>query len=520
MRYPVKQVGQLGVIQDAPDTELPPNAWSSGDNVRFFDGKVVKFKGHDDSAMSTPSVDPYWLHFIPGSTDYWLYASTAKVYVSTLGGTHTNITRASGDYSAVADTSWNGGVLGGVPILNNAVDAPQMGAANSPTTALQDLTWDASFTWGTVDTSGHTCRTMRPFRNYLVALNVTKAGTSFPRMVKWSDAADPNSVPASWDETDTTTDAGETELAQTAGHVIDGLTLRDTFYIYKEDSIWSMRFIGGRLVFSFAPTFLGEGVFTTRCVTEFQGKHACFLNGDIKVHDGSTIQSIVSSRMRRWVFDQMDGTNYARSFVAPNYIRREIWFCFPSSGATFPDTALVWNWEENSFGVRELPSAKHIAFGRVDTGDPQLWSTQTDAWAAKTAGWGADSLNPALQLPLIAGSTKLYVADTTNQFDGSNMTAYVERTGLDLGDSTRFKRVTRIWPRMEGNGAVSVYVGAQARPDDAVTWSGPFSFTPGTDEKIDCRVNGRYIGVRFESTGNVEWSLSGYDIEYREGSRY
>ena len=41
-----------------------------------------------------------------------------------------------------------------------------------------------------------------PVQNYLIALDLTKSGTRYPHMVKWSAAADPGTVPASWDETD------------------------------------------------------------------------------------------------------------------------------------------------------------------------------------------------------------------------------------------------------------------------------------------------------------------------------
>jgi hypothetical protein len=53
---------------------------------------------------------------------------------------------------------------------------------------------------------------------------------------------------------------------------------------------------------------------------------------------------------------------------------------FPASvGATggYPDTALIWNYIENTWATRDLPSTNYIAKGLVD---PDL----TNTWAAQT----------------------------------------------------------------------------------------------------------------------------------------
>ena len=51
-------------------------------------------------------------------------------------------------------------------------------------------------------------------------------------------------------------------------------------------------------------------------------------------------------------------------------------------------------------------------------------------------------------------------------------------------------------------------------PGDAVDYGAAVAFTPGTDRKVDVRSTGNFAAIKFESTGDQEWSLSGYDIEY------
>jgi len=138
-----------GINKDISPYELGENLWSDGNNVQFDNDKTAKVKGHQQ-VFGTPSVAPYWLlPFNTITTDYWIYPSLTKLYrVSTSGTTttHTDITRATGgDYSATAADRWNGGILGGVAIVNNGVDVPQMlGSTASNFSALSN--WLSSTT--------------------------------------------------------------------------------------------------------------------------------------------------------------------------------------------------------------------------------------------------------------------------------------------------------------------------------------------------------------------------------------
>ena len=39
------------------------------------------------------------------------------------------------------------------------------------------------------------------------------------------------------------------------------------------------------------------------------------------------------------------------------------------------------------------------------------------------------------------------------------------------------------------------------------------TYTIGTDNKVDCRVRGRYIAVKFESDADTTFSVSGFTLE-------
>src|SRR6516225_12395441 len=89
-------------------------------------------------------------------------------------------------------------------------------------------------------------------------------------------------------------------------------------------------------------------------------------------------------RMRRWLFNNLDQTYFARSFLCINPTVNEVWVCFPSSGATSPNLALTWNWDSDVFGVRELQNATYGATGVVVTASDSTWSGDAGTWDSDT----------------------------------------------------------------------------------------------------------------------------------------
>ena len=437
---------------------------------------------------------------------------TDNIADASLGANVPTTNSADWDYAANADQNWTGGNLGGLPIINNGVDPPQMWNPVSTSTRLAQLSnWPASTF----------CSALRVFKQFVVALDVTKSSVRYPTMVKWSHPADPGTVPSSWDPADATKDAGEYPLDETPGFCIDCLPLRDLNVIYKEDSAWGMQYIGGQSVFRFFGLPGVNGILSRRCVQSFFGRHLVFGRGDIYLFDGQNVESILAPKQRNQLFNtSIDATYYQRAFLALNPEQREAWFCYPEVGSTLPNRALVWNWQENTFGVRDLPSVAHMEAGVVDPGVAQNWDAQIGTWDANTQPWDLRQYNPVRWKALLASptNTKIYQVDQTHQFDGGNMTAYAQRTGLTLGTPASLLQrnlVSELWPVMRATGPVNFYIGTQAVVDGVITWSAALPFNPMTDRKIDYLSDGLYHSVKVESTGDVSWELDelGFNVE-------
>lgn len=520
----------FGQNADVEDYQLPPEVFTLADNMRFANQGAERISGMTQ-VFGTPGVAPRFAMTIKDASGktFWLYTSLTKGYVFD-GSTHTNITRQTAavdvDYNASNTRDWNGTLLGGVPILNNGIDLPQFWGSLSTGTKLANLTnWPSTLR----------ARLVRSFGPYLLALNVTKSGTNYPHMVKWSHPADPGSVPASWDETDPTKDAGERELPDAkAGVILDGLPLGGRFFVYKESSVWRVSQIGGVYIFDFGTSaFLeGVGILAPRCVTITGDatRHVFASQDDILVHDGNSVpQSILSERWKKTLRNRMDGDNYMNSFIYTDPINEEVVFCFPESGNVLPTRALVWNYrigERGAISERVVPNLAGVTIGSVETLSPETWATITSTWSGmQNIAWSTTTRRKLVGWSHV--DSKFYLVEDGDTLDGTEFVGTLQRTGLGIVgrkrngdwivDFTMQKLFRRLWVKGSG-GPITVRIGASKLPGGPITWSPDKSFDPSTQKYLDFAVSGAALAVEFRaSTG---FRLQGYKIEFEPLGRF
>lgn len=507
----VGPLGQYGINKDAEPQELPDNAWSDGANVRFRDGAMERMKG-EQKIFDTPAVTPYWLQpFYQGTSINWIHAGTGAVY-SDNGTTRTNITPASPP-TGTLDDRWTGGVLNGVLVMSNGVNNPYSWGG---TGVLLPLTaWPAN----TV------ARSIRPFKNVLVALGITKAGVNFPHMVKWSDAAVPGAIPGSWDHTDKTKLAGELDLADDPSRMVDQLILGDANIIYKENSMYAMRASGGLGVFSFQKLPDSVGALARGCVANTPMGHVVLTHGDVVLHAGQGVRSIINNKLRKWLFRTIDTTTRSRSFVTTNPPAKEVLVCFPTLGDQACTLAAVWNWGDDTWTIRTLDNVTYGATGQLASGVTNSWDAQNYAWQDAAQAWDEDALSQAQERLILCSSAPVITAsDVTGTRNGAAYTSYAERTGLTLGDPNRVKTVRGLRVRLDASVGtkVQIEVGGAMDPKAAITWSPPVVYEVGSTQynQIDTFATGRFIAVRVMSLDNQPWRMTSYDRDFILGGSY
>lgn len=531
-RIPFVNVGEIGIVKDISPADLPPNAWSDGRNVRFVNGHVEKSAGRQ--VAFTPQVDVQFALTVEAPNGYyWLYVGDQDAYAYA-DGVSNLATRASGLYTAAGDNGWTGGVLNGVAVLNSFTEVPQAWTSPGAGNRLVNLpNWNLSWR----------ARSMRPFLNYLVALGVKKGSTDNPYLVSWSHVADPGTVPSTWDETDPTNDAGSAILADTSGHLVDQMTLGSANIVYKSDSTYAMRHVGGIDIMGFKRVLKSDGLLTPNAMAEFQwrgDKQAAFGSNELYWHDGNTSEPVLHKRMRDWVFNTIDQDNYSTTFVAHNKGGKEIWLCFPQAGAGYPNIAVVWNYQDNTTTIKEIPETMYIAEGKVlsveSSSGSVTWANVTGTWESSTDRWGnsAYSSKHKRLLAFTRGvGRKAYLEDSSMLYGSTVYESYVERIGLSafgkdpisgkpIFNSDQVKIVTEVWPRIEAElgTEIEIFIGSQETQDKPIKWNGPYKFIAGKMAKINPYVNGKILSIRFGAKAGVFWKLSGYDLEVVSGGSY
>lgn len=496
-----------GYTADINSHLLPLNMISGVRNTRVSDGVVESYLGYT-LLPSFPEKEVLYMVSGGFETTGWLVAAAEdELYSVTLDEIY-DIT-PSGGMSASTFGQYSGGVLHGIAVLTNGIDAP--------------VYWNYSGRFAPITNwvENETCKVLRPFKNFLIAGNIGDGVYEYPTKVKWSTAADPGALPSSWAEDDPTKDSGSLTLSETSGAVIDGLAVGDSFFVYKEDSIAELQYIGGVFVFSNRTAFNNFRVLGKNCAIALGNKAYVLGVDDIVVHTRSEIQSIATKVIKKRLLASVDPSYFNRSFVVYDYKYGEILFCIPRYSSV-PDYAFTYNPTTGKWGERDLPPISFGCNGKFIAGDDS-WNSDDGAWDDDTTAWG---LLPTVAGYTFLGGNGLFGLNETYSASGSNITSLVERTSVDFGTNgnadERIKFVSAVRPNIVANSGVQlqVEIGSQMRLADPISWAPAQTFTVGTTRDLHFRVNGRYISWRVQSTGKNPWKLESIDMDIRVGAMW
>lgn len=507
-----------GSAGDLPAQAVPPGVFTEARNVRFVDGAVEKASGMAEQ-YGTPPIAPY--HLLSSQTNTGekrLFLAGLTAIHSYLAGSYTDVTRAlGGAYTATAANQWTGGVLHGVPFLNSGVDAPQEWDATA--VKFKDLS-----NWPT----GYTAHVLRPFKNYLIALNYNNGTTQFPHNVLWSHPANPGTMPSTWDITDPTKDAGDAPLSDTPGHIVDGLGLGDNFVVYKEDATYLMQFVGAPFIFKFRPVLRESGVLARNCIGEVLGRHIVLTTDDVVAFEGNQAESIMNRRWRRDLFSQISVADYPKSFVVVFPQHKEVWICISTVTGYPPNLAYVWNWRTNTWAKRDIPFTQSIVNAFTPDTTDASWDSGSDSWDSDGESWSAFVLRGKVGVLAATTAAKVYTLGVGESIGTADMQTLLEHQSFDFadpqnaGNADAVKHISKLRPRILANfGTVLKFqIGVQMNLNDPIDWGEVQSFTVGTTADLCMGRNGRYISWRILGDGQETWRLEAIDFLVQGGGRY
>lgn len=514
---PINDFAKAGLNTDLMPWDLPGSFLTRIFNVRISRGKLSPFGGFGTLDVLPTDFQPgFLMHVGAVSGDYWLITGRDRVYIYD-GISFLDISLVGGN-PTVDEDLWVGCMITNVPIINNFDDYPMFWPQQSPGVELEYLPWDATRVWKDV---GEKARIVRSHKQFLFALDLFSNSEEIQDGVRWSAPADIGSVPPTWDHLDTTNVAGFTTLGGDGGRIIDGLTLRDAFVVYRERSISIFDYIGGNFVWRVRHLSTTIGLISSDCVVEVKGVHYFIGDGDILFNDGNTIRSLLHNKIRLEFTSNFDPDTYKNSYAVKNNISSEIWFCVPQAGHIYPNIAYIFNWEDGSWTVREIPEAPFANYGTKGS-EPILWSTQSNSWNSSLLTWNRRQRSPMDDVIIsvtkpegIGQSGSLLLPDITLAQEHTSFDSVIERISFALEGLNNVTTISRVYPHARGPGKLLIQIGSQDHPGSPIRWKPAVEFDPENDRKIDVRTTGELHCFRFSSFDTqAYWEISGVDIEY------
>lgn len=541
----LRDLGKYGVIRDLVQFDIPLSAWTTAKNVRFVNNAIRRgpvFRRVVDLGSNIPT-------FVDGieplsGNDYVLVGmNTGRVYLTQVDTTNPLLTdNTAPSFSTLTDITPTGFTnteayiphtscfLGDVYYINREDHVP-WGIPRTYNTLAAITGWN----------SGWRCKALRSYGGMLIALGVTKGAYEYPTMVKWSEYAVAGSMPSTWDETDTTSSAGENVLADMRNPIVDGVPLRDKFIIYSNNETWLMDAVGGNDIFRFRRLFDNTGIINVNCAVEVSGRHYVFGYDDIYTHDGVQKKSISLGRVREFVFRTIDRRFMDRCFVTHNSLLNEVLFCYvteddliefrPNQGC---NRAVAYNYLHDTWTIYDLPHVFSAGNATLNTG---LTFERSGTVTYQTMGGSyLDKEDPYKKNLVMVGmadsrygiGNRLYVFEP---YESGNVSLPVdtyatapiklEKTGIDLDEIDAeirgYKNTVALYPQgrvSDPDDQILFEVGASDYTDVIPLFQVAQGFTGGEGNyKIDTRMAGRFLALKVNYDSYKDFSLSGLDFD-------
>lgn len=527
---PIRDLGAVGVITDTDPFNLPFNAFTRAKNVRFVNNSVEHSPIFRDVLDVGTTDNPEFVHglFTQDGYDTTLVVTdTFKILEmqnSTISTVYTGSQAAnSKPYTACS--------LANVEYVNRTDTAP---VYRTPT--------GVNFSVLSNFVPSSTCNSLRSYGDFLIALNMTESGVTFPTRVRFSDLALSNQIPSTWDASDLTNSAGFNDIVQMKTPIVDGLALNSNFFIYSSDQVWQMEFVGGAFIFNFRKIFDNCGVVNANCIVEHEGKHFVFDNDDIYMHDGLSKSSICDKRVRNYIFSGIDKSKISKCFVHLNKNLEEIYFCYHSGDdlAVFTDgdfcnRAAVYNYRSDTWSFMDLPNTVSGGASNVNTVETY---TNTALTYKGTGGTYHEQESQFAQFSLMVSRayTGAYETISTNRVVGIdlvnkgnlarasvsefNFPMVAERVGIDLDEAqiplSGYKVINRIYPQastVSSDPEIYFEFGATNLATEVTNFNPGIVFNMATEYKVDTRMSGRYLSYKVGTATPKDFALSGFDID-------
>ena len=466
-------------------------------------------------------------------------AGTSNGQAQSDGSTVTNATNFSGFGSAVNASTvvlepglWSLDNFGQVliaTIANGKTFTWNAGAATPLTTRASTTT--SGFATGSNPTASRVTL-ISPTTRHLIHLGTeTTIGTTTTQddmFIRFSDQEDINTYAPS------ATNSAGTLRIQDGTKIVGAIKAKEVILIFTDNALYTMKFIGAPFTFQLDQVGTNCGLIGKNAVVEIDGAAFWLSQKGFFLFDG-TVKSIPCT-VEDFVFDNFDTTKGQQVAAGLNNLFTEITWYYPSSGSTFNDKYVVFNYGESTGvpgGVWYTGTEARTSWMDA-TIYPTPYATKYDS-----SGFGTF---PEVVGENGLGQTKYFEhevgTDQVNE-DGSTttVTSFIKSFDIDLEQKQRDARGRTSGPKiagevflamrrfvpdfknLQGNAKISLAVKRYPQQSDSTTTLSPFTVTASTDKK-DTRARGRFVNVKIENDAASEkWRFGTLRLDIQPDGR-
>jgi hypothetical protein len=313
-----------------------------------------------------------------------------------------------------------------------------------------------------------------------------------PLLVRWSD----QESAIDWTPT-ATNSAGGVRIEQ-GSQIVGALQTRQEILIWTDNSLHSMRFIGGAFVFQFVLLSYNISMISPNAAANVRGSVYFMDRGGFYIYNGA-VQPLPCS-VRDHVFSNLNLGQAYKVYAATNLDFSEVTWFYPIGESDTEITNYVtFNYVENVWSVGTLVRGTWIEAGTRDYPIASSIITSND-------------------------SNYLYKHEIGYDDDGSAMTAYVESGDVELDEGGRLMLMNRMIPDFKfsgdtGNASMDVTIKGKNFPLESLSTLATATVTSSTEQNF-LRTRARESVFRVESSGlGYGWRLGDLRFEMRRDGR-
>jgi hypothetical protein len=333
--------------------------------------------------------------------------------------------------------------------------------------------------------------------------------------IRWSDQEDINTY------TPTATNTAGTQRIADGTRIVGAIRGRDAIYVWTDNALFIMRFVGAPFTFSFQQVGTGCGLIGKNAAVEVDGSAYWMSENGFFRYTGK-LESL-ACLVEDYVYDDLNTIPRNHINAGLNNLFGEVTWFYASSGATSIDRSVTYNY---------MDSTPERPVWTTSSLDRTAWADSAVFGKPHATYYDPDSTSDST-VGNTEGATTYYEHETgVNQVKAgttSAIAANIESGDFDLdqqrglgGDGEYMIKVRRIIPdflQQTGNAIVTLNLRDFANQSSSGSSLGPF--TSGTSTtKIDTRARGRSASLKISNTAQgTHWKLGTFKLDIQPDGR-